>query len=132
MAVTATPIFVQAPKAWFVQVSTANTNRDGTGTIATVVTAGTNGSKIDRIRITATGITAAGVIRLFISDGTNVRLYHEVMTSAVTPSATVQVAYYDIDCSLPGNELVLQNGYLLRASTHNSETWNVFAYGGDF
>ena len=39
MAVTATPIFAQALRAGLVSISTANTNRDGTGTIATVITA---------------------------------------------------------------------------------------------
>lgn len=36
---TATPTLVQTWKSWVQQISTANTNRDGTGTIGTVVTA---------------------------------------------------------------------------------------------
>lgn len=132
MAVTATPIFLQTPKCWYAQVSTANTARDGTGTIATVVTGGTNGSKIDRIFVFGVGTVTAGVVRLFISDGSTTRLYYEIMVSAITPSASVQGWFGSLDCSLPGNEIIIPNGYTLKASTHNAETFNVFAFGGDF
>lgn len=133
MAVTATPIFVQTPKSWTASLATANTGRDGSGTIVTVVTAGTNGSKIDHIDIVAYGTTTAGVIRLYISDGTTVALWKEVLVTAITPSATIAVWSTSVDCSQPQNSLVLTaTTYLLRASTHNTENFRVVAVGGDF
>lgn len=133
MAVTATPIFVQTPKSWIQTVTAANTNRDGSGTIATVITAGANGSKVDHIDITATGTTTAGVVRLYISDGTNIYLWKEVLVTAITPSASVAAFTYSIDCSQPQNSLVLTaSTYLLRASTHNTETFRIVCCGGDF
>lgn len=132
MAVTASPIFVQTPKAWIQTIATANTNRDGSGTIATVITAGANGSLVDHIDIVATGTTTAGVVRLYISDGTNIYLWKEVLVTAITPSTTVAVFSYSIDCSQPSNSLPLTaSTYLLRASTHNAETFRVLAFGGD-
>ena len=111
------------------QVSTANTNRNGTGTIATVFTGATNGSRIDDISIVATGTTTAGVVRLFISDGTNVRLWQEILVSAITPSTTVQVWSY----TLLNQALLLENGWSLQASTNNAETFNILVTrGGDF
>ena len=111
------------------QVSTANTARDGTGTIATIFTAGSNGSRVDDIWITATGTTTAGVVRLFINDGTNTRLWQEVMVTAATPSTTVQV----FNTALFNQALILPNNYSLRASTHNAETFNVIvSRAGDF
>lgn len=132
MAMTATPVFVQTPKQWFAQVSTANTNRDGTGTLVDIVSGATNGTKIDCIYIQAAGTVTAGVVRLYVNDGTNTRLWKEVMVTATTPSTSVQAWNSTIDLSYPGGGMFIPNGYKLRASTHNSETFNIIAVGGDF
>jgi hypothetical protein len=111
------------------QVSTANTNRNGTGTIATVFTAGSNGSRIDDIYITATGTTTAGVVRLFLNDGTNTYLFEEILVTAITPSTTVAV-FQSVQLNLG---LILANGWSLRASTNNAETFNIqVTRAGDF
>ena len=111
------------------QVTTANTNRNGTGTIVSVFTAGSSGSRIDDIFIVSTGTTTAGVVRLFISDGTNIRLWQEILVSAVTPSTTVAVW----SSSLLNQALVIPSGYSLQASTQNSETFNILVTrAGDF
>ena len=121
--------YAATPRAALAQVSTANTNRDGTGTIATVLTAGSNGSRIDDIWISATGTTTAGVIRLFLHDGTNARLWQEILVTAITPSTTVQV----FNAALYNQALVLPNGWSLRASTHIAETFNILVTrAGDF
>ena len=121
--------YAATPKTAVAQVSTANTARDGTGTLATVFTAGTSGSRIDDIAIIATGTTTAGMVRLFLHDGTNARLWREVAVSAITPSATVS----PFSSLLGSLALVLQTGWSLRASTHNAETFNVLVTrAGDF
>jgi hypothetical protein len=121
--------YAATPRTAVAQATTANTARDGTGTLATVFTAGASGSRIDDIAITATGTTTAGMVRLFLHDGTTARLWREVAVSAITPSATVSPF-----SSLLGNlALVLQTGWSLRASTHNAETFNVLVTrAGDF
>jgi len=112
-----------------VQVTTANTNRDGTGTIVTVITAASSGTRIDDIYMVATGTTTAGVIRLFVHDGTNARLLSETLVTAVTPSTTVQVW----SNTLLSQAIVLKTGYSLRASTNNTETFNIIVTrAGDF
>jgi hypothetical protein len=111
------------------QVSTANTNRNGTGTIATVFTAGSNGSRIDDIYITATGTTTAGVVRLYLNDGTNTYLFDEILVTAITPSTTVSV----FQAVLLNQAIVLATGWSLRASTNNAETFNIqVTRAGDF
>lgn len=134
----ASPQYASTPKVGTAVISTANTARDGTGTIGTVFTAGTSGSRIDGIEIQATGTTTAGMVRLFISDGTNHRLFAEVPVVAVTPSATIPA----FSTLVQGNATGLVNitplpiniptGWSLRASTHNAESFNVIAFGGDF
>jgi hypothetical protein len=121
--------YASTAKTAVAQISTANTARDGTGTIATVFTAGASGSRIDDILITATGTTTAGVVRLFLHDGTNARLWKEVLVSAITPSTTVS----PFSSTLNSQALVLQSGWSLRASTNNAETFNVLVTrAGDF
>jgi hypothetical protein len=132
MAVTATPIFVQAPRVAVGSLATANTNRDGSGTIATVFTAGANGSRIEHIDITAIGTTTAGVVRLYVHDGSSAHLWKEILVSAITPSATIAAWSNRVDCSSPAGVLFLPTGYSLRASTHNAESFRVHAVGGDF
>lgn len=121
--------YAATPRAALAQVSTANTNRDGTGTIATVLTAGASGSRVDDIVVTATGTTTAGMVRLFINDGSNTRLWTEIPVTAVVPSGTVQA----FTSSLLNQALLLPSGYSLRASTNNAETFNVsVTRAGDF
>lgn len=132
MAVTATPIFAQALGSETVAIATANTNRDGSGTIGTVLTAGTNGTLVDSIVIAAAGTTTAGVVRLYKHNGSTGFLWKEVLVGAITPSATVSAFSRRIDCSRPANACYLPTGWSLRASTHNAETFNVHAEGTDF
>lgn len=121
--------YAATPRTAVGQVSTANTNRDGTGTIATIFTAGSNGSRIDDIYIVATGTTTAGVVRLFINDGTNSRLLSENLVTAVTPSTSVAV----FSVALLNQAIILANGYSLRASTQIAETFNIIVTrAGDF
>jgi len=131
MAVSNTPVFAQTPILGIGQVSTANTNRDGsTGTYSDIFTAGSNGARIEYIRVVATGTTTAGVVRLFLStDGSTYRLWKEILISAITPSTSVEVAVGEY---MPTRPLVLPatNGKI-RASTNNAETFNVFVHGAN-
>lgn len=121
--------YAATPRTEVAQVSAANINRDGTGIIVNVFTAGTNGSRIDDIAITATGTTTAGMVRLYLHVGTNAWLWREVAVSAITPSATVS----PFSSTLGNLALVLQTGWSLRASTHNAETFNIcVTRAGDF
>lgn len=129
-----TPSFASTIKVGTGVLATSNTNRDGSGTLTTVYTAGTNGSRIDFLKITATGTTTAGMIRLFISSGTNNYLYHEIPVLAITPSTSTEVfqTYLTSENNIDVMPIFLENGQSLKASTHNSETFNVIAFGGDF
>lgn len=126
--------YASTPKCGVGQVSVANTNRDGTGTIVTVFSAGASGSRIDAINIKATGTTTAGMIRLFIHDGADARLLTEVPVTAITPSGTLPSweAQLNTNTMTQVLPLVLPTGYSLRAATNNAETFNVIALGGDF
>jgi len=127
------PAYAATPKVSVGTISVANTNRDGTGTIGTVFTAGASGSRIDRAVISAVGTTTAGMVRLFLHDGATAKFYCEMAVTAITPSGTVKAFNGTFEAvSTPTLfPLVLPTGWSLRASTHNAESFNVTAIGGD-
>ncbi len=132
MAKVATPVFMQDLRYGPVTISTANTNRDGSGTLGTVLTAdATDGTLIDHIDIQAIGTTTAGMVRLYIHNNTTAFLWREVPITAITPSATVAAFFHTIDCTVPRNSLYLPPLHSLRASTHNAESFNIHAFAGD-
>lgn len=122
-----TPQYIGTPKSPTVAISTANTNRDGTtGTYGTLMTAGANGSRIDRIRINATGSTTAGMIRLFVGSA----LVQEIPVVAVTPSATLPAWGVDV---IFDNGLIVEAAGVVKVATNNSESFSVtVTSGGDF
>jgi hypothetical protein len=123
------PNYAATPLMKHVQVSTANTNRDGTtGTYGTLLTAGGNGCRIEEILLHAAVATTAGLIRLFINDGTNPRLFAEIPVAAITPSGTVPA----FTARLSFANLVLESGDSITVNTNNAEAMNVFAFGGSF
>lgn len=121
------PVYANTPKVGIGQLSAANTNRDGTGTVVTVFTAGASGSRVERVRIVPRGTTTAGMVRLYLHDGTNYALLDERAIAAGTPSAILGAVITEFLTA----DLVLPTGYSLRASTEKAETFAVFAYGSD-
>lgn len=132
MAANTTPRFADTPFCDMATISTANTNRDGTGTIGTIHTAGTNGSLINRIIVEATGTTTAGIVRLFIYTGSSYFLWKEVLVSATTPSGTVAAFTSELDSTDFGTDFMLPSGYSIRASTHNAESFNIIVLGASY
>src|SRR4051794_30627293 len=118
------PAFASTPRCEIAQIATANTNRDGTGTIGTVATGVAAGTKIEEVHIHATVTTTAGMVRLYLSNdgGTTWRLFDEVVVSAITVAAGTA----GFDAVKTYSNLVLRDASAkLGASTHNAETFNV-------
>jgi len=103
MPANTTPIFPLTPRcSWSGNIQTANTAKDGSGTVFTAFTAGANGSRIDQIKVRALGTNVATVLRFFINNGstnatpTNNTLIHEVTIAATTLSETSALVDNDI------------------------------------
>lgn len=124
-----TPAFAATPRMASVNIATANTNRDGTGTIGTLITGVAAGTRIAEIVVKAVGTTTAGMVRVFLHDGTNFFLFDEVSVAAVaSPGASTQTTRV----STLYNNLVLPNAsWSVRVSTHNAESIMVTALGAD-
>lgn len=124
----ASPAYTATPRTERATLSTANPNRDGTGTIVNLFTAGANGSRVERITICATGTTTAGMIRFYLFGGTNTDLWLEVPVLAISPSGTTKSFYVQ----LASLSFILSSGKSITASTNNAESFRLIAEGGDF
>lgn len=113
-------------------MSTANTARDGTGTIATIITGVAAGTKIERIVAQATGDPADSVLTLFLHDGTNFWLWNEIDLANPTAASTTVAGYHN---EIFVRDLILpDNNWSLRAAITVALTagvMNVFAFGAD-
>lgn len=109
MAANTVPIFPKTPNVSWGTLTTANTAKDGTGTVVMLHTAGADGSRVDFIKIRPLGTNVATVLRLFLNNGStnaaasNNSLYLEVTVAATTLSEVAALADYQIplDVSLP-------------------------------
>lgn len=136
MAANISPIFVLTPKEWFASTGTsANTALDGTGTVTTVLTAGSNGSRITRLRITHLGTNVATVIRIFANNGSsnatpaNNALLYEYAPGANTLSQVAASVAADIPF-----DLALQSGYKLNITLGTAVAAGLMLHfeGGDY
>lgn len=123
------PSFAVTPRIGMAQVTAANSNRDGTtGAYVDVITGAAAGTKISEIVTEATVTTTAGTVRLFITDGTNTRLFDEIAIAAVTVSGSTRANRVS---TLYANLILPNASWRIRASTENAQAINVFALGAD-
>ena len=122
------PSFATVPRIGMGQVTVANTGRDGSGTVVTILTGAVAGTRIAEVVVQAIVTTTAGMVRLFLSNGVTTRLLDEVSIAVATPSASVKATRV----STTYNNLVLpDNTWSLIAATNNAEAANVIAFGAD-
>lgn len=108
-------------------ISVANPNLDGTGATVTVITGGHTGTEINTITIKALDKTSEGMVRLFIDNGLTTSLIKEINIPEMKPTdvqKSFEITIYE--------QMTLNNGYKLLASTQNSDTFNVIANGDDW
>ena len=124
------PSFAATPRHSAASVSaTADTSRTSITTSVTVFTAGASGSKIESIVFEGTGSTLAGVVVLWLYDGsTNHPFYEEAVTVV---SASTTAAAYRTERSF--DNLFLPAGYSIKATSQvANQLIKVHAFGGDF
>jgi hypothetical protein len=132
---SATAQYASTPRFGSATLTTADTSLTAPTTVGTILAAGSSGTRIDYIDIQGVATTVAGLINLFVFDGTNYILWQQVPVIAIT-SSTTAVAFSAL-LSSNGNAnfmpLTLPTGYSLRATTTVAQTGiRVTAYGGDF
>jgi hypothetical protein len=115
-------------------IATANSNTNGSGTLGTVLTAGSSatykGCNIQGVTVKSIVNTTEGMIRLYIYNGTTNFLFSEIHVPPVTKSGTAHS--FSSRITFGGNGFGLQANYLIKASTQNGESFNVIAEGMDW
>lgn len=112
--------------------ATADTSWTAPAHVTTLGTGGTFGTKITEIDVTPVGTTVAGVVNIFLYDGSAYHLVTSVTIAAATLSATAapvtQVFTYD-NLTLPSSSwtLVCSN-----TESSNVSLVTVNAFGADF
>ncbi len=139
MSANTNPIFVLTPNSLPGLITVANLTCDGSGTLVTILTAGTNGSRVDQVVFRNSQATQAassamrGVVFLTDAAGANPMIVGEVLLAATTRSATVLGATGTVTFS---PALTLKQGQILKAciSIHASAADDTVAtaFGGDF
>jgi hypothetical protein len=124
----ADPAFAVTPRIASVNIATANTNRDGTGTVATLITGAATGTRIAEIVVQARVTTTAGMVRIFLHDGSTFFFLDEVSVAAATVSASVKGTRVS---TLYTNLVLPSASWSVRVSTHNAESIDVTALGAD-
>lgn len=125
-----TPEFTTTARLGTAIVNTQNTNRDGSGTLTTVFTAGSGGSRMFRVYCKASTTTAAGMLRLFVSSGGTSYPWKEYQVSPITLSSNYTKGWETEDTLF---DFVLPSGASIKASaTGSGESFSVIIVGGDF
>jgi hypothetical protein len=124
------PAFLSTARYEVVNVATANTAIDGTGTITSLITGVAAGTRVLEVNVQCAATSAAALVNLFISanGGTTWRLFDQIAVTAATASNTVKAnrnfASY-INLILPSTS------HVLGVTTSISQSTNVVALGGD-
>ena len=125
-----TPEFVKTPRIATVNVSSANTAIDGTGTITELIAGAAGGTRVLEIVAKAAATSAAANINIFLTTdgGTTYRLYDTISVTAVTtgdttPTSRVRTTY--------PNLVLASSSHRVGITTTIAQSTNVIALGGD-
>ena len=139
MAANTTPIFIKQGNFTPARIAAANTASDGSGTLVTLVTAVTDGTRVDGVRFinsqATAAISGAKVLRIFLSDtgGINSRLIGEVVMATATRSTTAigATSIYTFD-----QAIVMKSGQLMSVCMSVyvgvQDQTDAIAYAGDY
>lgn len=119
---TQTSLFRFSPSTESVVISTPNSNLDGSGTITTLVSGSNNGTFVDQLVIKSQSSNTQGMIRLFLSDGTDWFLIREIRIPANTLTSLTESFVRNIALAID-----LAPGFSLGVATEKGEAFSITA-----
>lgn len=127
------PIFIHHPVVTQTDIpATANTNRDGTGTVTQIYAADSaaNGSLVEVIKFIATGTTSTGYINVFRKAGGSGswKFIAQLAVTGATPSATAAAT----EATLTGLDMPMRLGQndTLGAAPTQANAYSAIVAGG--
>ena len=137
MAINTQPIFSKGGSIQWAAaaLAAANTAKDGTGTVASLFTAGADGAFVQKLVARPLGTNAATVLRVFVNNGgvnttaSNNALIAEMTLPATTLSEVAAQPPYELPLNFP-----LPAGYKLNATlgTAVAAGYQVSVLGGTY
>lgn len=133
MPASTSPIFPNVPIIGIASLAnaTAVTSRapiTGTTGLTQLTTTSTNGTRIDAITVKASANSTAGLLDVWIYNGTTSYLYDEIPYATVTANTTTASNV----ATNTYNTLVLPPTYQLFVSQQVTSNCSVFAFGGQY
>ncbi len=120
------PAFAATPNNGSALLGAAETNLQVPTTTSVILTA------VEATAAALTATTVAGVVYLFLYDGTTYHLYDTVAVPLNTTASSTSAGFR---ARIPYTNLVIKSGWSLRASQSiagNASVLKVSAFGGDF
>lgn len=108
-------------------ISTANTNLDGTGSLANFITGAGNGTLVETITIKAAVTTSRGMVRFFLTDS---ETFWKLIAEIDIPEQTIS-SVDEAFCITLQTDFMLKSGYSIAASTEKAENFFIIAEGVD-
>lgn len=126
----ASPSFIGTPRVATVNVATANTAIDGTGTITTLITGAATGTRVLEIDAQCAASSAAALINVFLTTngGSTWRLFDQITITAASASTTVKA---NRNLATYANLVLPDANASIGVTTTISQSTNVIALGGD-
>lgn len=125
-----TPEFVKTPRINTVNVSSANTAIDGSGTITELIAGATGGTRVLEIVVKGAATSAAANVNIFLTTdgGSTYRLFDTISVTAVTTGNTTpafrgRTAYTNL--------VLASSSHRVGITTTIAQSTNVIALGGD-
>jgi hypothetical protein len=133
MPAATSPIFPNVPIIGIANVSgqtavTARTPITGTTGLVKLTDTSTNGTRIDAITVKATGTSVAGLLDIWIYNGTTSFLFDEIAYAAVTANTTTVSNVATTTYAT----LTLPPTYQIYVSQQVTSNCAVFAFGGQY
>ena len=127
--------YASTPRIGAATLTTGDTSRTAPTTVATVLTGGSSGTRVDQIDAVGLATTVSSGLRLFLHDGTTYTLLREFPVQPVTASAgTVWELHVNTNTDPAVFPIILPNAsWSLRMTVNDTQTGiRVTARGGDF
>lgn len=128
----ADPAFAATPEnASVIASATLDTSLTAPTNVATLFTAAASGSKIEELVFEGLGTTVAGLVNVFLHDGSTYHLFDQFVVTAVTSSTTAAA----FRVAKTYSNLILENGWSIRFTVTVAGLQSLIkghAFGGSF
>lgn len=131
--VNTVPRFIAQPKSWALKYN-GNTaaGADGSGSVRDLLDGGDQGSKVNKLVVSAEGETDDSLILIFLKSSAGTTFLMEELTVSATSAGQGSTADFGTDHT-PTEPWIIPSGWALSVGVNTTTpTYNFIAIGGDY